>query len=195
MSCNCHKSKNLLKVDSPRTFTTPYMPCIYCTTKHLAYAQALYAEQDIRYLANLYLAHLHSRLRWPTIADSILDILRKAFSKQDILEDLDEILHRAHNTALTGAIDSNDKIAKVLNFSNEQMAFILLVAAQELYSYEVGYKHINTPYVIGMLERATPFVNPDIQMQIRDIWKTIEEDAPVKDLFENIIKSLYSILL
>lgn len=192
MGCGCNKSKTIKNSGGYKDSTTPYTPCIYCTTKHLAYAQALYVDGDARYLANLYLAYQHSRIYWDNIANNVVNLIQQGFNKQDISEELDNTLKAAHEIASLEDIPYNLGKSKVLSLSPIQHSFPLTSAARELYNYEIGYKHINTPYVIGLLQKATMFVASDYQQLLRELWKGIEDKTITIFKFDNVVSMLYN---
>lgn len=172
--------------------TTPYTSCIFCTTKHLAYAQALWSTDKDRCVVNLYLAYLHSKKQWQNLATAILDIIYNFFKNIDIADSLDVIVHKAHALAIAEDTYEDLGVDLYLKLSKEQTALLFVLTARELYDFEVGYKHINTPYVIGFLQLATNFLPIHLRSDCRAIWKLIENKAFVLPKFNELIDKLKS---
>ena len=165
---------------SSKSRTTPYTSCIFCTTKHLSYAQALLADDIDRCIVNVYLAYLHSMKKWPILANKCSDFIQNVITKQltDNEEYLDNIVHEAHQLAIKeqdGIDTSNNKIVvNALKLSPADAAVLFTAAAKELYNYEIGYKDTNTPAVIGLLQKASMFLPQALQNHCRSAWKQIE---------------------
>lgn len=189
MTCPC-KNKSDVKQSTTRanSITNPYTPCIFCTTKHLSYAQALYEDNDDRYLANIYLAYLHTHKTWNGITDDIVNIIKKAFKHEDLSELLDNVVHKAHTMANTENLAEDKSVRTAdLNMTPNQAAYIYILSAYEMFDFELGYKGINTPYVFGLLQKACMFLPAPHNYKCRQIWKVIEQGKEYASLFKDIL--------
>lgn len=176
MSCSCNKKDK--KVDLSINIQ-PFDTCLYCSFKHLSYALVLMKTEQtyIRALGQIYLAFKHVEKKYDQISKEIFDILYNYFNSL-ILDDkkLLEISNKIQD------LTKNDDIGNqhaTLNLEqkklyNQNLKFLYLAAIQELYEYEVGYQKINSPWIMGLLQRACENSSNIDKMKIREIWKKYE---------------------
>lgn len=182
MACSCGKIKFNVNVEDGLMIineikTLPFESCIFCATKHLSYALIL--SEDYRKIGQMYLAYKHLGA-FPNFAEKVFNKIKLYFDKGVIeLNDLVSDIHQFASNNIDLKIENVE-----LNYENEnklfslEQVFLFVAGVNELYNFELGYKDVNTPYVIGLLQKAVeaePF--NDKKEIYRNMWKMIESDS------------------
>ena len=186
-SCNFQKTNNqLIKngyISIYQTNILPFDTCPICAIKHLSYALIKFDNQKQRCLANLYLAYKHLYKAFDIQTTKCFQLIKKfltnTLTKQNILQiiSLIQILIEEYKKHPDNYKDKSIENYKILQnlLTNKQVLYIKLLACNELYNFEVGYKDINTPYIIGLLQECTQLEDSLIwKNKIREQWKNIE---------------------
>jgi hypothetical protein len=161
---------------------------MFCATKHIAYAHTLYELGDKRTVANLYLAYLHMRKIRATLSNTILALIEKYFLKIDISTELASLVTKVH--AGTQDITTDNPSIQSLSLTVHDTAILFVLVARELYSFEIGYKDINTPFAIGFLQYAASNMSEDCQFLCRNIWKGMENNSVSSQDFIDLLKCI-----
>lgn len=195
MSCSC-KNINLKLNDNFETNTDPFETCPLCAYKHLSYALIKFLNNEIdRSIGQIYLAYRHLNLNFENESKFIFNLIMLFFNDELTIEKIKESTQSIHNLAT-----NHKNIVEKVNFKNNiklnlenelfgyQRIYLNLVAINELFNYEVGYKDINTSYVIGLLQECSEFEkNIYSKNKFRNIWKLIESDFKITSELEILI--------
>lgn len=181
MACKCKKAKTIAGNNIVKEkLTEPYETCPQCALKHISYAIVNFYNV-LKCLSEVYLAYKHLERYFKDEAKLCFEFIEDYFNSKydkDKLEKITEIIHNL-------AINYNEDIVEgePLNLENKlnshQRAALYILAASELYNYEAGYKDVNAPYVIGLLQNAAEAhieenVDEKFSNNLRLLWKKIE---------------------
>lgn len=191
MSCSC---KNIITIDgkSLETNTNPFETCPLCALKHLSYAIIKFNENKVRCLAQIYLAYKHLCLEFYEESNLCFNLINDYFNDKLNLENLKECVNRIHNLAISLKNDEIDFTNNLsLNFEKDllpyQLIYLKLLIINELYNFEIGYKDINTPYVIGLLQECGELTEIEyLKIKFRTLWKMIETESKLSS--ESVLK-------
>lgn len=191
MACSC---KNIITIDgkSLETNTNPFETCPLCALKHLSYALIKFNEDKVRCLAQIYLAYKHLCLEFQEESTICFNLINDYFNNELNLENLKVCVDKIHNLAI---LSKNKEYTYTNNLSLHfekvlspyQLIYLKLLIINELYNFEIGYKDINTPYVIGLLQECGELVKIDyLKTKFRVFWKMIETDSSLSS--DNVLK-------
>lgn len=207
MPCKC-KMKNIKvgievknEIITSITKIHPFETCPYCAVKHLGYALVKLNEDndELRYIGQVYLAYKHLEKFFKEEAKKCFELINDFFEEKIDKDKIESIVKEIHNLAIN--FDGEIKEENTLNLEKSLKPFfrsaLYVIAAGELYNFEVGYKDVNTPYVIGLLQKAAEEhlenvskddINYDsFGIKFRMIWKKIEnnDDQEIPFPFKN----------
>lgn len=195
MACSCKKIKNI-KVENANINLNeskkikPFETCPYCASKHMSYALVKLNEDNdqLRYIGQVYLAYKHLEKYFINEAKLCFELITDFFQDKIYQDKIENVVNIIHNLA----VNFNEEIKEGQNLNLEKdlkpffRSALYIIAAGELYNFEVGYKDVNTPYVIGLLQRAAEehiesIEKDDIryesfQIKLRMLWKKIENN-------------------
>lgn len=205
MACNCSKEHyNFDKaqyLDFNHLYShiiEPFDSCPYCATKHIGYALVLFDEvkDKSRYIAQVYLCYKHLEKTYKEEAkkcfDLILDFLRDEIDKEKIKEVV-KIVHDLTSKKVKN-IDKEENLYLENNLDEYFRSALYILAAGELFSYEFGYKDVNIPYIIGLLQKAAEIPDEGLKYRLRELWKNIEIDQLKDDkIFYFVASNVFSI--
>jgi len=196
MACGCTKSKfNLEKakiydelisnVYRPKyKIIQPFETCQYCALKHLGYSIVLINDhEEIRGVSQIYLAYKHLERSFKEEAKKCFKIITDYFYSHIDMNDLEDVIKDVQKlTEIKEDVKESDPLNLENNLERYFKAGLYILAAIELFNYEVGYQDINTPFVIGLLQRSieepieSDYNFAMFQRLIRQEWKNIESN-------------------
>lgn len=196
MACGCSKSKTKFNLEKDaiykeigqRIYTPknkiiqPFETCQFCALKHLGYAIVLINDfEELRGISQIYLAYKHLEKSFKEEAKKCFEIITDYFYSHIDINKLEELIKDVQKlTELKEEVNEDDGLNLEKKLDIYFRAALYILAAIELFDYEVGYQDINTPFVIGLLQRAAEkSIESDlnfstIQESIRNVWKNIE---------------------
>ena len=178
MGCSCNKKNKEVNLE---TIIEPFDTCLYCAFKHISYSLVLLKTEEtpIRALSQLYLAFKHLEKKYDELSKEIFDVIFYFFKNLNL--DDKKILNISLKIQKEIKNENEDEIKEhsCLNLEekklfNEHLKFLYLAVVQELYEYEVGYEKINSPWIMGLLQRASENADYNDKDEIRRIWKNYE---------------------
>jgi hypothetical protein len=116
-------------------------------------------------------------------SESCFALILNYLNNKILINNLKETIDKIHDLAIKFKEHEedfkNDLDLKLENqLDNSLKAYLYLLACNELYNFEVGYKDINSKYVIGLLQECAELEGSLIwKDRIRSIWKDIENDS------------------
>lgn len=180
MACNCKKIsikevEKTLPIEEANKKITPLDQCNLCATKHLSLAMIIYDENFWTAIPNIFLAYLHLKRSYRNEALECLNLIKDFFNDELTTNKIKDVVEKVHN--LKENEDEDETKNDDLNiFNSFQQEFIFILSAYEAFNNEVGYKDVNTPYVLGMIQKVGLLEQePQVKNRIRMIWKNIEE--------------------
>lgn len=202
MSCKC-KTKIIEGIDQKEIFknkinyetlTKPFETCPLCALKHIG--NAIVNQNKIyKCITEVYLAYKHLEKYFKDEAKECFKFIEEAFKMNYDTEKLEDLTNKIHNLAIKYNDDKNtDEIieGEPLNLEENLKPFfkcgLYILTACELYNFEVGYRDVNTPYVIGLLQQAAEecikedensIILQKEALNIRDLWKKIENNEKI----------------
>lgn len=194
MSCKCRRKEGEIITYSSEKLIHPFETCPLCATKHIGYAIVNYDQnKKINYISEIYLAYKHLEKSFENEAKLCFELINDFFNNY-MLKNYDEskiqnVLETIHNLAINYNEEVEEGEPLKLEDTLPPLLRIVLyvLAAGELYNYEVGYTDVNTPYVIGLLqmaaeERDEKEEDEKVQIRknmIRNVWKQIENNEKI----------------
>lgn len=174
MACSCREKTQTIFDSTPKIH--PFQECLFCAIKHLSYAYVL--DDEYRKIAQIWLAYKH--LKSKLIFNLVEDYFNQKLT-QEALEKTIIYLHQSESQIETS--DDIHPFADALDF----------LSCYELYEHEIGYKAINTPYILGIMQRVAEKVEDSLKMALRMQWKLIEANQKLhlhtfKQIFEKLTK-------
>lgn len=175
MACSCRDKTNTIFDSTPKI--NPFQECFFCAIKHLSYAYAL--DDEYRKIAQIFMAYKH--LKSKLIFNLIEDYFNGALT-QEALEKTILFLHQS---------ESHIEVYNGDSLSDNEIDALDFLSCYELYEHEIGYKAINTPYVLGVMQRVAEKVEDSLKMALRMQWKLIEANQKLhlhtfKQIFEKL---------
>lgn len=188
MSCSC-RNININGYHSANSL--PDETCPLCALKHISYALVKYNDGDMeRFVGELYLTYKHlnndfynEAVECFKLIENILNEIK--FDKNELISLIDKIhqlaiKHKNLEVEFKNQISPNCE--ETLN--NKLKIYLYILAINELYNFEVGYRDINIPYIIGLLQKCAELEPIDFRKnEIRNVWKLIESDGLINNDF------------
>lgn len=169
----------------------PNETCLFCCQKHLSAALALtnelnsiYDENLLRVASQIKLASWHFNTNFLIEKEKCDEIIQKILSFHEFKNELIELINHSYklfnsNKNKTFNFNDIDINKKNINLSNYLNALLCISNSIELYKYEISYKDINMPYILGQLILASwlfQSVDKNYSLKIRVIYNEIKND-------------------
>jgi len=196
MACGCSKQKTKFNLEKDAIYKEmrsnvyrptnkiidPFETCQFCALKHLGYAIVLINDfEELRGISQIYLAYKHLEKSFKEEAKKCFEIITDYFYSHIDINKLEELIKDVQKlTELKEEVDEDEGLNLEKNLDLYFRSALYILAAIELFNYEVGYQDINTPFVIGLLQKAaekgleSDLNFSTIQESIRNVWKNIE---------------------
>lgn len=185
MGCSCREKTNTI-FDSTAKIN-PYDFCLFCAVKHLSYSYAVINQ--FRMIGQIFCAYKH--LENTIYGIQILKLLQSYFKGTFVKEKLEKVTRLIHQFAVDGKEFEESTINIEDYLTLNQINALQLLSVFQLYEKQIGYKNINVPYIIGVLQKVAETVDDNIKASIRIQWKLIEADKKLnyntfKDFFRKL---------